>query len=254
MTANTNLIPVFQAKFGWDDQEKVYYSTLISTIAVIGLSLGTLVGGKTMTIGRRRALIIMEVVAFVGGLITQVLDVRLICIGRFMYGLTAGHATIIMAKSVDETFPGELASRFGVITNAFNTIGIMLVFFLSGAVVPKDASNYSTNETWRIIYALPCVIALAQIILFLFVFKQEPIRFCVANDREAEAKAFMRKVYKKEQDMSDEVFEQLIGEQYVHETLTTSTEVSKVGFREAVCGPKYRRAAWTLFILNTFNQ
>ena len=54
--------------------------------------------------------------------------------------------------------------------------------------------------------------------------------------------------------MSDEVFEQLIGEQYTHESLTTSKEVSKVGFREAVCGPKYRRAAWTLFVLNTFNQ
>ena len=48
----------------------MYYNTLISTVAVLGLSLGTLVGGKTMTKGRRRALIIMEVVAFVGGLIT----------------------------------------------------------------------------------------------------------------------------------------------------------------------------------------
>ena len=77
-----------------------------------------------------------------------------------MYGLTAGHATIIMAKSVDETFPGDLASRFGVITNAFNTIGIMLVFFLSGAIIPENEKDYKNNETWRIIYALPCIIAL----------------------------------------------------------------------------------------------
>ena len=70
MTANTNTYPIFAAKFGWDKKEKVFYNTLISTVAVVGLSLGTLVGGKTMTIGRRRALIIMEVVAFIGGLIT----------------------------------------------------------------------------------------------------------------------------------------------------------------------------------------
>ena len=68
----------------------------------------------------------MEVVAFIGGLITQILNVPIICLGRFMYGLTAGHATVIMAKAVDETFPGDLASRFGIITNAFNTICIMI--------------------------------------------------------------------------------------------------------------------------------
>ena len=123
-----------------------------------------------------------------------------------------------MAKSVDETFPGELASRFGVITNSFNTIGIMLVFFLSGAIMPKDKSEYATTESWRIIYALPCIIALSQILLFVLVFKEEPIRYCVANDRETEAKAFMRKVYKKEVDMSEEEFEKLIDEQYIHET------------------------------------
>ena len=88
-----------------------------------------------------------------------------------MYGLTAGHATIIMAKSVDETFPGDLASRFGVITNTFNSIGIMLVFFLSGAILPADTADYESDETWRIIYALPCVIALTQILLFVLVFK-----------------------------------------------------------------------------------
>ena len=87
-----------------------------------------------MKIGRRRALIVMEVVALVGGLITLVLNVPVICLGRFMYGLTAGHVTIITAKAVDETFPGDLATRFGIITNLFNTIAIVLVFFLTRSI------------------------------------------------------------------------------------------------------------------------
>ena len=47
-----------------------------------------------------------------------------------MYGLAAGHANIIMAKSINETVPGDLAGQFGIMTNGFISTGIMLSLFL----------------------------------------------------------------------------------------------------------------------------
>ena len=59
LNGNTVVTPIFQAKFGWSDQETIFNNTLISTSAIVGMALGSLVGGKTVTIGRRKAGIYM---------------------------------------------------------------------------------------------------------------------------------------------------------------------------------------------------
>lgn len=54
-----------------------------------------------------------------------------------MYGFAAGHLNIVMAKSIDETVPASAKGQFGIGTNAYLRIGIMLLFFL-GAILPDD--------------------------------------------------------------------------------------------------------------------
>lgn len=130
----TQTIPVLAEKFGWGE-EIVFYNTIITSAGILGLSTGSLLGGKTITIGRRKAALIMQIVALVGGIFTQYLHVATLCIGRFMYGFAAGHLNIIMAKSIDETMPASIKASFGIGTNAFLRIGIMLIFFL-GAILP----------------------------------------------------------------------------------------------------------------------
>ena len=95
---NTVITPVFQAKFGWTDDETIFNNTLISTSSIIGMMVGSLVGGKTITIGRRKAAIYVEILAIVGAGISLVRTVPTICLGRFLYSVTAGHTNIIMGK------------------------------------------------------------------------------------------------------------------------------------------------------------
>ena len=73
--------------------------------------------------------------------------------------MAAGHANIIMSKSLDETVPREVFSYFGFLTNTIIVIGMMIIFFL-GALLPTDEEDYADDNMWRIIFALPCVIAL----------------------------------------------------------------------------------------------
>ena len=54
-----------------------------------------------------------------------------------MYGFAAGHLNIIMAKSINETVPASAKGQFGIFTNAYLRIGIMLLFFL-GAILPDE--------------------------------------------------------------------------------------------------------------------
>ena len=79
-----------------------------------------------------------------GGLITLILSVPTICFGRFLYGVAAGHANIIMGKSLDETVPREIFGLFGPLTNTIIVVGIMIIWFL-GLILPTDEADYEDD-------------------------------------------------------------------------------------------------------------
>ena len=81
-------------------------------------------------------------------------------------------------------------------TNAYICIGFPLAFGL-GAILPTDKDEMVDDERWRIIYGVPAIVSVVQILLFLLVVRQEPVAFSIADGREEEAKALLRKIYKK---------------------------------------------------------
>ena len=93
-----------------------------------------------------------------------------------------------MAKSINETIPASAKGQFGILTNAYLRIGIMLIFFL-GAILPEDddKEGMKKDQRWRIIFALPCLIAIAQSACFLFIIRQEPVGYNIAKDNDEEA-------------------------------------------------------------------
>ena len=58
LTGNANTTPIFQAKFGWDKDEKLFYNTLFSAASVIGIAVGSFLGGSLLRLGRRKTAII----------------------------------------------------------------------------------------------------------------------------------------------------------------------------------------------------
>ena len=56
-SGNSQTTSIFEARFGWDKEQTKFYNTLISTAGVIGNMIGALIGGKAITIGRRKAAI-----------------------------------------------------------------------------------------------------------------------------------------------------------------------------------------------------
>ena len=119
-----------------------------------------------------------------------------------MYGVTAGHANIIMGKSIDETIPTNISGQFGVLLNCYVCVGMMSSYFL-GALLPTEESEFADDEMWRVIYAMPIAIAVIQILLFLTAFREEPVAYCVSLGKEDEAKKLMRRVYKEQANFDD---------------------------------------------------
>ena len=50
------MMPLFNAKFGWEDgsHEANYNQGIIVSFGILGMMIGSMTGGRLMTIGRRK--------------------------------------------------------------------------------------------------------------------------------------------------------------------------------------------------------
>ena len=53
LVSNTNTTPIFEAKFGWDKDETILNNSIISAAAIVGLTIGSFLGGAIIPKGRR---------------------------------------------------------------------------------------------------------------------------------------------------------------------------------------------------------
>jgi hypothetical protein len=129
-----------------------------------------------------------------------------------------------------------------------------MTVMLMGAILPEDEADYMDDKNWRIIFAMPGVFAVAQILLFLTVFRQEPITYCIANGKDSEALQLIKRVYKPIKQGGDSNDDSLYSEFFGVSKKNTSTDASSIKFGSAVCGRKYGKGTWICFFLNVFNQ
>ena len=179
---------------------------------------------------------------------TQIGSVSMLCIGRFLCGITAGIANNIMGKSLDETIPVESSGQFGTLLNGYICIGFIPSFLLGG-ILPTGDEEMKDDNRWRLIYLMPAFIAITQILLFLIFFKEEPVAFSIAEGNEEEAKTLLKKVYKK-----TENFDELIDEHYTNLTKSTPKDVSNVSLNDAAYHAQYRKATWIGVGIFSFQQ
>lgn len=67
--------------------------------------------------------------------------------------------------------------------------------FIGGVSLPVEKKDYKADEMWRLTYAFPLLIVIAQVLFVVFQFKQEPIDFLIKKRRDEEALKFIPVIY-----------------------------------------------------------
>ena len=180
LSGNSQTTAIFQAKFGWSEDETIHYNTIISSMAIVGLTLGSFIGGPLIKNGRRKGAIIANVVAIVSSGIAMIGTVPFLTTGRFLLGVAAGIYNVIFGKMIVETMPEKSAQKFAMFHNASICFGIVAAFCM-GAFLPdqNDKEACEEDEFWRVIFLTPALIGFVGILLITIVFRQEPISFCI---------------------------------------------------------------------------
>ena len=194
----TNTTPVLIEKFGWDEDEAILYNTTISSCAIVGLVIGGFVAGLLVPMGRRRTIFISMTLCMLGALISMIAHEVTLGLGRFVLGTGAAIFNIAISKSVLETIPGHISAPFASSLGVSMAVGLIPVYAL-GAILPdvEDKEALKNDEMWRVIWLAPALIAIIVILLTMTLIRQEPILFCVSENRDDEAIAHLKKVYRK---------------------------------------------------------
>ena len=158
----------------------------------MGGAVGSVIGGNLIKMGRRRTAILTNMLAIISSAICMYDTTWSLTLGRFLLGIAGGVANIIYCKSINENYPEKLSSLLAMFCNASICIGLLVAFSM-GAILPdpKDVEANKKDELWRVIYLMPAMIGLVEIILILGVFRYDPIAFCISKGFEEEGKLHM---------------------------------------------------------------
>lgn len=131
-------------------------------------------------------------------------NITLITLGRFLQGVACcGFSTVVVPKFskpyhllsslVYETAPVNLRGPLGGITQLSIFSGALLCFTL-GFGTPETRQDKLTSNYWRMMFALPAVVALLQLVLVNSLYRYESPIFSLLNQgNETEARKVLCK-------------------------------------------------------------
>lgn len=158
IAGNNQTAPVWKSKFDWSDEDSTLFNSMINTASILGVVVGALIGGRIVSSGRRRSIILFNIIGAVGSLASQHLALWSFCLGKFLQGSASGVFSVAGPKFLDETVPLRLTSIFGTVTNTFLSFGATLCLLLA-VFLPDDddTAGQKVDEYWRLTFGSPLV-------------------------------------------------------------------------------------------------
>jgi len=135
---NASCAPILIAQFGWDEEETKLYNSILSTVGLFGIMMGSIFGGQIITYGRRKAIFIMFFVMLVGVGLTLIQTFPTMVIGRFTTGAASSVYQMSNIKAVQETVPSKWRGVYGTTAGALISVGVFFITVIGAITLPTD--------------------------------------------------------------------------------------------------------------------
>jgi len=156
----------------------------VGTSAVFGICVGAASGGRFVSYGRRRLLIIAAFIGIPGVALTLYLNLYTLLAGRVIFGLSCGLMTVAGPRMVEEYVPPHLYSTLAPIFTIAGPFGAFICL-LGGLLLPPDGapeSKLESNTTWMYIFGFPIVVQLLLLLQMFCVIRTESPKFLLLKD------------------------------------------------------------------------
>lgn len=218
---------------------------------VAGAMTGALSCGSFMKYGKRKIILMMNFLLIISAAVCQINNLTVIAIARFFWGLSFGVFSVACPKFNTEITPVEYRGPFGATLQLMCTIGIM-VPSLMALYVPspinrdtyvKDGYQFAVDNYWRLIWAVPILVAIIHIALLMCCFRNETPVFLKEQGREQELLDAMKRYYKPQE------IKARMAALAATEKDASSEEIT---YAETFFDKRIRLSAWVGVLLATF--
>lgn len=142
---------------------------------------------------------ISNAVVIVGVILTLINEYACLITGKILQGLAVGSFSLYCPKFIAETAPIEIKGPSGALPQVCITFGILVAFVIGfglGDVDQDDYDSFQIQYYWYIIFAIPLLISLIQVLLLVTIYSYDTPSFLKQNGKTEELKVLMNKIYK----------------------------------------------------------
>ena len=119
---------------------------MIGSFAVAAMMIGASVGGKLISLGRQKVLILSSLIGICGTTSTLFINLPLILAGRSLYGFSCGLIAVAMPRMMEEVLPPYLVSFYGGLYSFSFSIATIIAYLLALGL-PQDKLDDGNKNT-----------------------------------------------------------------------------------------------------------
>lgn len=241
-----NPIRDFVVNHGYSTPVETVITNLITALVPLGAGVGALSAGKlSSSMGRRKTMILVDVIAIIGTVITILPSQYALLVGRLIQGYSAGANSSVVPLVINEYAPTEIAGKLGTFNQLLITVGIIIAPLLGLAMPNGNGDSHPNSQFWRIILAIAAAPPVMRIILGILVFRSDTPRYLVSTNQDEKAQRVLAKLYRGSR--AQEEFLEL------KEELDMESQSGKVTLRE-VFSARWRRRLVIGVLIAVFQQ
>ena len=182
-------------QLNWPSNNQSLYEGLLTDAGPIGAAIGSFLGSKIASRGRRLAFFYGDIIVLIGSGVSMIENMASIWIGRFIYGFSCGIFSVLVPLFINEVAPLELAGSLGAVNQFMVTFGSLVATLVALPVPDPGSEAEATSNYWRIMFGVPVIVAAVQALLFFCVFRTETPRFLLSRGREESTRGILGQLY-----------------------------------------------------------
>lgn len=201
--SNYNIVSDFADSVGYNSTISQGFSSWVTSVVPLGAGAGALLTGKiASTVGRKKTMILTDIIALIGTILSLLPSPILLLIGRLVQGYSVGANSGIVPLYISEIAPVEAGGAMGTLNQFSITFGVLIAPVLGFALPTPDNDpgyvGHTGNQVFRVILGVAAIFAILRLIGTLFIFNMETPAYLVSVGKDSEALEILNNIYDSE--------------------------------------------------------
>lgn len=191
----TSSQPCVAASLGWGDDKDLIIA-VCSSLVPLGAMFGAISAGPISNrIGRRKNLILGDLIIIIASLVTIIPTTYTFASGRFISGIGIGTFTMLCPVYINEVTPVNVNGKVGSLVQLFGCLGALFAFGFALFLPTGNYDHDPMNNFWIAMFLFQGLVALIQLLIFFVTFKHETPYWLVSKGHSPKALESLKSVY-----------------------------------------------------------